>query len=38
VVNRDPYGDGWMITLRVKSPAELGALLSAGGYRGHIGE
>jgi glycine cleavage system H protein len=38
VVNRDPYGDGWMITLRVKNPTELGGLLSAGAYRGHIGE
>lgn len=38
VVNRDPYGDGWMITLRIKSPAELAGLLSASAYRGHIGE
>ena len=38
VVNRDPYGDGWMITLRVKNPTELGGLLSAGAYRAHIGE
>jgi glycine cleavage system H protein len=38
VVNRDPYGDGWMITLRVKSPAELTGLMSAGAYRSHIGE
>jgi glycine cleavage system H protein len=38
VVNRDPYGDGWMITLRVKNPAELDRLLSAAAYRGHIGE
>jgi glycine cleavage system H protein len=38
VVNRDPYGDGWMITLRVKNPGELDRLLSAAAYRGHIGE
>ncbi|HWB41171.1 MAG TPA: glycine cleavage system protein GcvH [Gemmatimonadales bacterium] len=38
VVNRDPYGDGWMITLRVKNPAELDRLLPAAAYRGHIGE
>jgi glycine cleavage system H protein len=37
-VNRDPYGEGWMIALRVKSPSELGGLLTAGDYRGHIGE
>jgi glycine cleavage system H protein len=38
VVNRDPYGEGWMITLRVKSPDDLKKLLSAKGYRSHIGE
>jgi glycine cleavage system H protein len=38
VVNRDPYGEGWMITLRLKSPAELDRLLSASAYRSHIGE
>lgn len=38
VVNRDPYGDGWMITLRVADPASLGALLSPSAYRAHIGE
>jgi glycine cleavage system H protein len=38
VVNRDPYGDGWMIELRLKNPSELEGLLSASAYRGHIGE
>jgi glycine cleavage system H protein len=38
VVNRDPYGDGWMISLRVKSPDDLKKLLSAKAYRSHIGE
>ena len=38
VVNRDPYGEGWMIALRVKNPAELDGLLSPSAYRGHIGE
>jgi glycine cleavage system H protein len=38
VVNRDPYGDGWMITLKVKNPTDLENLLSASAYRGHIGE
>ena len=38
VVNRDPYGDGWMIKLRLGNPAELDGLLSASAYRGHIGE
>jgi glycine cleavage system H protein len=38
VVNRDPYGDGWMIALRIGNPAELEGLLSPSAYRTHIGE
>jgi glycine cleavage system H protein len=38
VVNRDPYGDGWMITLRLADPKSLGGLLSPAAYRSHIGE
>ena len=38
VVNRDPYGDGWMIKLRVASPGDLKSLLTAQSYRSHIGE
>jgi len=38
VVNRDPYGEGWMVALRVADPKALGGLLSAAAYRTHIGE
>ena len=38
VVNRDPYGDGWMISLKVSSADELKGLMSPGEYRSHIGE
>lgn len=38
LVNRDPYGAGWMIKLRVKDPAELDQLLDAGAYKKHIGQ
>ena len=38
LVNRDPYGDGWMIKLRVKRVDELKQLLSASDYAAHIGE
>jgi len=38
IINRDPYGDGWMIKLKVKKPDELTQLLSASDYAGHIGE
>lgn len=37
LVNRDPYGAGWMIKLRVKTPAELDQLLSAEAYQKQIG-
>ena len=38
VVNRDPYGDGWMVTLRLADAGSLGGLLSPSAYRAHIGE
>jgi glycine cleavage system H protein len=31
-VNRDPYGQGWMIVIRMANPAEASALLSAAQY------
>lgn len=38
IVNTDPYGQGWMIRLRVKDESELDALMGADEYRAHIGE
>jgi len=38
VVNRDPYGAGWMIRLKLKNLADLDALLSSDAYKQHIGE
>ena len=37
LVNRDPYGAGWMIKLRVKNAAELERLLGSAAYKKHIG-
>ncbi len=37
LVNRDPYGAGWMIKLRVKNAAELEQLLGSKAYQKHIG-
>jgi len=31
-VNSDPYGDGWMIRLRMDNPGEVDSLLSAAEY------
>jgi glycine cleavage system H protein len=38
VVNRDPYGEGWMVALKISDPKELEGLLSPAAYRSHIGE
>ncbi len=38
LVNKDPYGEGWMIKLRMRNPAELEQLLDASDYAQHIGE
>jgi glycine cleavage system H protein len=37
LVNSDPYGEGWMIRMRVADPSELDALMSAEEYEQHIG-
>ncbi len=37
LVNRDPYGEGWMIKLRIKNPGEFDQLLGSEEYEKHIG-
>jgi len=37
-VNKDPYGTGWMIKVKMSNPAELKGLLSPGDYKKLIGE
>jgi glycine cleavage system H protein len=32
LVNSDPYGDGWMIRMKIKDPADLAALLKPDAY------
>jgi glycine cleavage system H protein len=32
-INEDPYGEGWLVKVRLSHPAEAGALLGAGEYR-----
>ena len=36
-VNSDPYGNGWMVKISIKNPAELEELLSAEAYGELIG-
>jgi len=31
-VNKDPYGRGWMVKIRLSNPAEISTLLDAKGY------
>jgi glycine cleavage system H protein len=38
VVNRDPYGQGWMIRLKVDNPGDFDGLLTPNAYQKHIGE
>jgi glycine cleavage system H protein len=37
VVNNSPYGDGWMIKLRLTDESERGGLLDAAAYEGKLG-
>jgi glycine cleavage system H protein len=32
-VNDDPYGDGWLVRIRLSDPSETDSLLDAGAYR-----
>ena len=33
LVNRDPYGDGWLVEIQPDQPAQLGELMDAAAYR-----
>ena len=36
LVNKDPYGEGWMVKIKVADPSELNELMDADKYKGHI--
>ena len=38
LVNTDPYGDGWMIKLKMSDPSQKGSLMNAAAYAKHIGQ
>ena len=38
LVNESPYGDGWIVRVRVSDPAELDKLLDAAAYRAQLPE
>jgi glycine cleavage system H protein len=37
-VNEDPYGEGWLVRIRVSDPGEADQLMDAAAYRAHIAE
>lgn len=36
LLNTDPYGEGWLVKVRLKDPGALGGLLTPEQYREHI--
>jgi glycine cleavage system H protein len=38
LVNSDPYGDGWMVRIRLKDAGETESLLGPDEYRKHVGQ
>ncbi|MEP7324618.1 MAG: glycine cleavage system protein GcvH, partial [Gemmatimonadota bacterium] len=37
LVNRDPYGEGWMVKLKLANPGDLNGLLAPSAYKTQIG-
>lgn len=38
LVNNDPFGDGWMLRVKMSDPAELDNLLDAAAYNEYLGQ
>lgn len=38
LVNSSPYGDGWMVKMKISDPSEKQALLDAAAYGAHVGQ
>ena len=36
MINEDPYGEGWLVKVRMSDPAEREALLDADSYRASL--
>jgi glycine cleavage system H protein len=37
-INEDPYGDGWLVRVRLSDASEAEGLLDAGAYKAHVAE
>ena len=38
IVNEDPYGDGWLVRIRMSDPSEVDGLMDVEAYRAHVAE
>lgn len=38
LVNSSPYGDGWMVKIKLSDPAEQNGLMNSEAYSAHIGQ
>jgi glycine cleavage system H protein len=37
-MNQDPYGEGWIIRMKLDDPSAVSGLMSAADYKAEIGE
>ncbi|MGI6319394.1 MAG: glycine cleavage system protein GcvH [Bacteroidales bacterium] len=37
LINKDAYGEGWIVKIKISDPAELDELMDAEGYKNYIG-
>jgi glycine cleavage system H protein len=38
IINDDPYGEGWLVRVKLSDPSEADELLDAGAYRALLSE
>jgi glycine cleavage system H protein len=38
VINTDPYGEAWLVRLKLSDPGELDGLMDAAAYEAYLGE
>jgi glycine cleavage system H protein len=38
IVNEDPYGEGWLVRIRMSDPSEVDALMDVVAYKAHVAE
>ena len=37
LINQDPYGEGWIVKIKISDPSQLDGLMDAAKYKEHIG-